>query len=162
MIDSDLAALYGVSTKALNQAVKRNTHRFPPDFAFRLTAEEKEKVVTNCDHLMQLRFSPALPSAFTEHGAIMAAMLLNSPRAIEASVYVVRAFVKLRTMLVDRREFARRLVEVERLLVKHDTAIREIVAAIQDLTMLPEKPETEKPKIGFRVGESGVRYGKRH
>ena len=77
MLDSDLAALYGVPTKVFNQAVKRNRKRFPPDFLFRLTRKEKEKVVTNCDHLRKLKFSPTLPSAFTEHGAVMAANVLN-------------------------------------------------------------------------------------
>jgi ORF6N domain len=102
MLDSDLAHLYGVSTKAFNQAIKRNTQRFPPDFKFRLTKREKTEVVTNCDHLKKLRFSPALPAAFTEHGAIMAAVL-NSERAIKVSVFVVRAFVKLRAMLGRKR-----------------------------------------------------------
>src|SRR5215471_5575142 len=78
MLDKDLAELYGVTTKAFNQAIKRNKVRFPPDFMFRLTKEEKQEVVTNCDHLKSLRFSPVLPLAFTEHGAIMAAAVLNS------------------------------------------------------------------------------------
>ncbi|MGH7166011.1 MAG: ORF6N domain-containing protein, partial [Nitrospiraceae bacterium] len=78
--------LYGVATKALNQAVKRNKARFPTDFAFRLAKEEKAEVVTNCDHLQKLKFSPNLPYAFTEHGALMAANVLNSPRAVEMSV----------------------------------------------------------------------------
>src|SRR5262249_499805 len=86
MLDLDLAALYGTSTKALNQAVKRNAGRFPPEFMFRLTKPEKQEVVTNCDHLQRLKFSPALPYAFTEHGAIMVASVLNTPRAIEVSV----------------------------------------------------------------------------
>ncbi len=85
-MDADLAKLYGVSTKALNQAVRRNASRFPEDFLFSLTAKEKEEVVTNCDHLRRLRFSRTLPNAFTEHGAIMAANVLNSERAVEAGV----------------------------------------------------------------------------
>jgi hypothetical protein len=91
LIDADLAAIYGVSTKALNQAVTRNIERFPADFAFRLTPKEKTEVVTNCDHLATLKFSPVLPQAFTEHGAIMAATVLNSPEAVSMSIYVVRA-----------------------------------------------------------------------
>jgi hypothetical protein len=94
ILDADLAQLYGVSTKAFNQAVKRNRDRFPDDFTFRLTKEEKGEVVTNCDHLQRLRFSSVLPVAFTEHGAIMAATVLNSDRAIKLSVFVVRAFLK--------------------------------------------------------------------
>ncbi len=86
MLDADLAELYRVPTKALNQAVKRNPARFPSDFMFRLTRREKQEVVTNCDHLRNLKFSPVLPSAFTEHGALMLASVLNSRRAVEVSV----------------------------------------------------------------------------
>jgi hypothetical protein len=88
----------GVPTKALNQAVKRNADRFPKVFMFRLTQKEKFEVVTKCDHLANLKFSPGMPLAFTEHGAIMAANVLNSKRAVRVSIYVVRAFVKLREM----------------------------------------------------------------
>ena len=93
ILDHDLAELYGVSTKAFNQAVKRNRSRFPEDFMFPLTAAEIKEVVTNCDHLKSLKFSPNLPFAFTEHGALMAANILNSNRAVRMSVYVIRAFV---------------------------------------------------------------------
>src|SRR3989338_6186362 len=99
MLDADLAKLYGASTKALNQGVKRNQERFPSDFMFTLTAEEKNEVVTICDHLRQLKFSPVLPKAFTEHGAVMLANVLKSPRAIQASIAVVRAFIHLRDLL---------------------------------------------------------------
>lgn len=91
MVDADLALLYGVTTKQLNQQVKRNSARFPADLAFRLRAKEKEDVVTNCDHLRRLRYSPAMPFVFTEHGALMAASVLNSPRAVEIGLFVVRA-----------------------------------------------------------------------
>jgi len=103
ILDADLAKLYGVSTKALNQAVRRNDSRFPEDFLFSLTAKEKEEVVTNCDHLRKLKFSRTLPNAFTERGAIMAANVLNSERAVESGVQVVRAFVKLHDMLASTR-----------------------------------------------------------
>jgi len=99
MLDADLAKIYGVPTKALNQAVKRNIDRFPDDFMFQLTKHEKEEVVTNCDHLKRLKFSPTLPHAFTEHGAIMLATVLNNPIAVRASIQVVRAFIRLRRML---------------------------------------------------------------
>jgi hypothetical protein len=92
IVDADLAEFYGVQTKVLNQAVKRNKDRFPEDFMFRLTKVEKVEPVTNCDHLEKLKFSPKTPQVFTEHGAIMAANVLNSTRAIEVSVYIVRAF----------------------------------------------------------------------
>ena len=101
---TDLAELYGVPTRALNQAIKRNAERFPEDFAFRLTAEEKTELVTNCDRFDRLKHSTVFPLVFTEHGAIMAASVLNSPRAIEASVYVVRAFVKMREVLASHKE----------------------------------------------------------
>lgn len=90
MLDADLAALYGVLTKVLNQAVKRNKERFPVDFVFQLTKEEKDEAVTNCDHLKRLKFSPTLPYVFTEHGAIMLATILNSSVAVQASIQVVR------------------------------------------------------------------------
>ncbi len=104
LLDNDLAVLYGVPTKVLNQAVKRNRNRFPPDFLFQLNALEKKEVVTNCDHLAKLKFSPQLPYAFTEHGTIMAATILNSLRAVEVRVFVVRAFVKLRQLVLSHKE----------------------------------------------------------
>ena len=94
MLDSDLAELYGVATKVFNQAIKRNLDRFPADFMFQLSPAEKTEVVANCDHLRGLKFSSQRPFAVTEHGAIMAANVLNSPQAVQASVFVVRAFVK--------------------------------------------------------------------
>ncbi|MEE8057150.1 MAG: ORF6N domain-containing protein [Pseudomonadales bacterium] len=99
MIDTDLAELYGVPTKRLNEQVKRNPRRFPDDFMFQLTEAEKQEVVANCDHLNKLKFSKALPFAFTEHGAIQTTNVLNSPQAAELGVYVVRAFVRLRELL---------------------------------------------------------------
>ena len=106
ILDSDLADLYRVTTSALNQAVKRNARRFPEDFAFRLTTKEKEEVVTKCDHLSRLKFSPVLPFAYTEHGTIMAASVLNSQRAVETSVFVVRAFVLMRETMASHRGLA--------------------------------------------------------
>ena len=94
LIDADLAALYGVETKRLNEQVKRNIERFPKDFMFQLTANEKADVVANCDHLSKLKFSKTLPYVFTEHGAIQAANVLSSKEAIEMGVYIVRAFVR--------------------------------------------------------------------
>ena len=143
MLDADLAELYGVKTKALNQAVKRNPDRFPPDFAFRLTRDEKEEVVTNCDHLRKLKFSSTLPSAFTEHGALMLASVLNSDRAVEVSVFVVRAFVKLREMLASNQELARRLGQMEQ---KYDARFKIVFDAIRELMKPPEKP---RRAIGF-------------
>ena len=139
ILDADLAALYGVTTKRLNQQVKRNRDRFPEDFMFQLTQAEKAEVVANCDHLSQLKFSPSFPYAFTEHGAIMAASVLNTPRAIEASIFVVRAFVELREMLATHKELAQKLMDLERRLEDHDDHIQTIFDAIRRLMTQPEK-----------------------
>ncbi|NLT49565.1 MAG: ORF6N domain-containing protein [Ignavibacteria bacterium] len=130
MIDRDLALLYGVTTKALNQAVKRNNERFPTDFMFRLNEKEKTEVVTKCDHLASLKFSASLPYVFTEHGALMLASVLNSPKAVEASIYVVRAFVRLREILLTHKELAQKLKELELKTETHDEQIMAIFEAI--------------------------------
>jgi len=148
MLDSDLAELYGVSTKRLNEQVKRNQTRFPADFVFKLMAKEKAEVVANCDHLRTLKFSPGLPNAFTEHGAIMVASVLNTPRAIEVSVYVVRAFVKLREMLGAHKELAGKLMELENRVEAHDGHITALFEAIRQLMEPPPKP---RKQIGFAV-----------
>jgi hypothetical protein len=147
MIDADLADIYGVPTKALNQAVKRNLERFPRDFMFQLTKSEKEEVVTNCDHLSKLKYSPGLPYVFTEHGTIMAANVLNSPRAVEVSVYVVRAFVRLREMIASNKELAKKLDELEKKYDKHDKQFMVVFDAIRSLMA---QPELKKRKIGFK------------
>jgi hypothetical protein len=147
IVDTDLALLYGVPTKRLNEQVKRNRRRFPADFVFQLTTVEKDEVVANCDHLSKLKFSPGLPYAFTEHGAIMAASVLNSARAIEVSVLVVRTFVKLRELLATHKELAHKLAELERKVGSHDEAIRSLLGAIRQLMAPP--PEPKKGKIGF-------------
>jgi len=147
IIDSDLADVYGVTTKALNQAVRRNRDRFPTDFAFRLTKQEKDEVVTICDHLENLKFSPVNPRAFTEHGAIMAASILNSPKAIDVSVFVVRAFVKLRESIQGQQELTKKLAEMERKLTAHDQQIQVVFEAIRQL-MDPGPPPSDK-RIGF-------------
>ena len=148
LIDSDLAALYGVEVRALNQAVKRNRNRFPPDFVFRLKEKESEElrsqgVISRGGHGGR-RY---LPYVFTEHGAIMAASVLNSRRAVEMSIFVVRAFVRLRETLAAHRALAAKLVELEQRLDTHDATIDEILDAIRALTAPPEKPLRQ---IGFR------------
>ncbi|HLX62459.1 MAG TPA: ORF6N domain-containing protein [Planctomycetota bacterium] len=154
MLDADLAEIYGVQTKALNQAVKRNAERFPADFMFALSAKEKFEVVTNYDHLKKLRFSPTRPYAFTEHGAIMAATVLNSPIAMQASVFVVRAFVKLRELLLTHKELARKLQELEWRLDGHDQDVRGLVVAIRELA--EPLRERKRARIGFRRGKVGA------
>jgi len=148
IIDADLAELYGVETKVLNQAIRRNNARFPEDFAFRLTAEEfanlRSQSVTSS---WGGRRYP--PLAFTEHGAIMAANVLRSDQAIEMGVFVVRAFVRLRGMLSSQVEMLRKLEELEDKVAEHDEALRSIVAAIRQLAA----PASRTPKIGFKVEE---------
>jgi phage regulator Rha-like protein len=155
MLDADLAGLYGVSTKRLNEQVRRNQDRFPEDFMFQLTTNEKAEVVANCDHLAKLKFSPVLPNAFTEHGAIMVASVLNTQRAVQVSVFVVRAFVKLREILSTHKELAHKLAALERKLQNHDESIRSLVAAIRQLMA---QPESKKRPIGFLVEEAKVPY----
>lgn len=149
ILDADLARLYGVTTKVLNQAVKRNQRRFPGDFLFLLTQQEKEEVVTNCDHLYKVKYSNRLPYAFTEHGAIMAATILNSDRAVEVSVYVVRAFVKLRTLIATHADILAKLTTLEQHVAQHDTHIRTIFQTIREL-MTPTRPPPKR-RIGFAV-----------
>jgi len=146
MLDMDLAVAYGVLTKALNQAVKRNAQRFPTDFRFRLTAEERDEVVTNCDHLRNRKYASALPWAFTEHGALMAATVLNSPRAVEMSVFVIRAFVRLRAYARGHAEIAKRLDALERRVTDHDDDLGEMFNSLRAL--LKPSPRNQR-EIGF-------------
>ena len=147
ILDVDLAELYGVSTKALNQAVKRNKARFPEDFMFCLSKQEKEEVVTNCDHLEKLKFSPYLPYAFTEHGALMLANVLNSKRAAEVSILIIRVFIKLREMLSSHKELASKITQLEFKVESHDKEIHAIFSAIRKLMVIPKG---NKRKIGFK------------
>jgi len=149
IIDADLAEAYGVPTRRLNEQVKRNHERFPEDFMFQLSAEEKAEVIANCDHLDKLKFSKALPYAFTEHGAIMAASVLNSPKAVEVSVFVVRAFVQLREVLAGHKEIAHKIALLERKLGDHDEQIVVLVEAIKQL--MDPKPPPKIRRIGFNT-----------
>lgn len=152
LLDAELAELYGVSTKALNQAVKRNAERFPEDFMFRLSRAEGEALnrsqsVTGSQRHRDPRFPPC---AFTEHGAIMAATVLNSPRAVEMSVYVVRAFVKLRELLTSNTELAKRLEELEARIVRQFGTYDQVIAAIlKTLRELTNPPMHSHRPIGF-------------
>ena len=149
IIDADLASFYGVSTKRLNEQVKHNKNRFPEDFIFQLNQEEKNEVVANCDHLNNLKYSKSLPYVFTEHGALMAASVLNSPRAVEVSLFIIRAFVKLRKLISEHKEFARKLSQLERRMTDHDDQLIEIVRALKEL-LKPELPP-KKNRIGFHA-----------
>ena len=134
ILDADLAWLYQVPTKVLNQAIRRNPDRFPEDFVFQLTEEEKQEVVTICDHLPKLKFTPGKPHVFTEHGAIMAASVLNSARAVKVSVYVVRVFVGLRQLLLKNRSLSDQMAKLEGQVQNHDLAIRSLAKVLQELT----------------------------
>ncbi len=150
LVDADLAGIYGVTTKRLNEQVKRNADRFPADFVFQLSAAEKQKVVANCDHLVRLKFAKALPYAFTEHGALMAAMVLNSAEAVAMSVYVVRAFVRTREQLAANAAILKRLAEIDKTLLQHNTALRDIYQKLLPLLQAPATPPApRKRRIGF-------------
>jgi hypothetical protein len=156
MFDSDLAAIYGVTTKRLNEQVRRNISRFPEDFAFQLTAEEltnlRSQIATSSFHGGR-RYRPWV---FTEHGAIMLASVLNSDIAAQASVRVVRAFVRLREMVAANAQLASKLEELERRLDSHDEAIVDLFAALKQLLEPPEPPK--RREIGFHVREKAARY----
>jgi phage regulator Rha-like protein len=152
LLDSDLANLYGVTTKRFNEQVRRNLERFPTDFMFQITADEADSLRSQFATLKRGRgqHRKYAPYVFTEHGAIMAAMILNSPQAIEMSVHVVRAFVQLREMLASNQELAQQLKALEarmaRKFAAHDHAIADIIKTIRQL-MNP--PEPKKRSIGF-------------
>jgi hypothetical protein len=147
LIDSDLVKLYGVEIKRLNEQIKRNRERFPEDFMFQLTSEEYNSLRSQFATLKRGQHRKYLPYAFTEHGAIMAASILNSPRAIEMSVFVVRAFVRLREILHSHKDLAKKISELENKLGDHDASINTIIFAIKQLMSAP--PKLSK-KIGFR------------
>ena len=171
VLDMELAKIYGVTTKAFNQAVKRNRRRFPPDFMLRLTAEgyanlrpqfatsNRSQIVTGSQKHRDPRY---VPYAFTEHGAVMAANILRSSKAIQMSVFVVRAFIRMRQMLIEQRGLARKLAELEEELTArldiHETAIKEILGHIERLLSSPPEPERPKRRIGFLVEEPQVPY----
>jgi len=155
MLDSDLAKIYGVETKSLNRAVKRNTDRFPNDFVFQISSHEWENLkcqigTSSLEHGGRRR----PPYAFTEHGAIMAANVLNSPRAVQMSVFVVRAFLKMRALLGDKRDLAQKLASLEKELKKrldvHEAVIVTILQRVMDIIDPPALPAPPpKPRIGF-------------
>jgi len=149
MLDRDLAEIYGVETRALIQAMNRNIERFPQDFMFQLTHEEFENLRSQIVISRSWGGRRYPPYAFTEHGAIMLASVLNSPRAVEASVYVVRAFVRLREYISSHVELARKLSDLERKVAGHDSDIQEIIIAIKQL-MLPLKKSGRQ--IGYKRG----------
>ena len=152
VLDADVARLYAVPTKQLNQAVQRNGNRFPPDFCFILTAQEvaclRSQTVTSNGRGGRRTF----PRVFTEHGALMAATVLRSKRAIEMSLYLIRAFVEMRETIQTNAKILRRLGEIDQRLIEHDSVLQEVIARLQPLLDAPEVVEEAKPKIGFHPG----------
>jgi len=174
ILDAELARIYGVPTRRLNEQARRNADRFPPDFAFVLTEREvadlKSQIATSSGGPNRSQFVTGsthggrrkLPMVFTEHGAIMAANVLRSKRAVQMSVFVVRAFIRMRQMLVEQRGLARKLAELEEELTArldiHETAINEILGQIKRLLSSPPESEPPKRRIGFVVEEPQVPY----
>lgn len=157
MLDSDLAKIYGVSTMRLNEQLKRNRKRFPRDFAFQLKRQEFANLISQNAISSLHGGRRTLPWVFTEHGALMLASVLNSPIAIEASLRVVRAFVRLREMISAHRELAAKLAELEHRLDGHDEALTNLFAAIRRL-LEPPTPPAEKRELGFHMRETAPRY----
>ena len=160
MIDSDLASLYEVEVKQLNQAIKRNIRRFPVDFMFRLTKDEFTEVVTICDHLQNLKYRPTLPYAFTEQGVAMLAAVLNSQKAVDVNIQIMRAFIQLRNFVLSHDSLYEQIGDLRKLLMlhientdhklsKHDKTIEQIIIALNNLIEQPPKTK----KIGFRTEE---------
>jgi len=154
MLDRDLAVLYGVQTRVLNQAVKRNSDRFPEDFVFTLSREEIQRISQTVTSSASLKFSKQV-RAFTEQGVAMLSSVLKSDRAIRVNVAIMRAFVRLRQTLESNRELAQKFSQLERRVGKHDDEIAAILEAIRQLMAPPEKPRRE---IGFHVRERAGRY----
>lgn len=148
----DIAKLFGVETRVFNQAVKRNIDRFPKDFVFQLNKSEFKELITNCDRFETQKHTSVLPYAFTEHGAVMASMILNSPRAVEMSIYVVRAFIAMRRMAVDLKALADKVAELDKKYGRHDEVIHlisQIIFAEKSFSGGRELPHPEKKKIGL-------------
>ena len=151
MLDSDLAELYEVEVKQLNQAVKRNIKRFPDDFMFRLTKDEFTEVVTNCDHLQNLKYRPNMPYAFTEQGVAMLAAVLNSQKAIDVNIQIMRAFIQLRNYVLSNDTLNEQIIELRKLLMlyieKNDKRVNDIIVVLNNLIEQPPKIK----KIGFNA-----------
>lgn len=143
MLDHDLANLYGVKTKRLNEQVKRNKKRFPDNYMFQLTKDEKAEVVANCDHLRNLKYSRTLPNVFTEHGAVMLASVLNTDVAINVSIQIVNAFIKLRELALSNKDLVIKIKAMEK---KYNYQFRAVFDAIRQLM---NTEDTKKKRIGF-------------
>ncbi|MDD5382983.1 MAG: ORF6N domain-containing protein [Candidatus Margulisbacteria bacterium] len=152
MIDRDLAELYGVATKRLNEAVKRNIRRFPEDFMFQLSRKERGELVANCDRFNLLKHSTSSPYAFTEQGIAMLSSVLNSERAIEVNILIMRAFVRLRQIISTHKDLARKIEDLEKKYSKHEVEITTVFKVLKKLMEIPARPAK---KIGFIVEKEG-------
>jgi len=150
MLDKDLAELYGVSTKRLNEQVKRNEKRFPPDFMFRITNREKEQIILKFSHLAGLKFSTTLPYVFTEHGAVMLASVLNSDKAIEVNIQIVRIFTKIRKMLTDNTDLRLEIEKIKKKIDKHGKNLEVVFKYLDELVVAKENPRPRK-QIGYKM-----------
>ncbi len=157
MLDSDLAAIYGVLTMRLNEQFKRNRQRFPADFAFQLTSDEFTNLISQFAISSSHGGRRKLPWVFTEHGAIMLAAILNSERAVEMSVFVVRAFVQMREVLLGSKPLAAKLAALEERVGGHDEVIADLITAIRKLLEAPAE-EKSKREIGFHLRETSPPY----
>jgi hypothetical protein len=154
MLDCDLAELYGVTTKRLNEQVKRNIQRFPIDFMFQLTEQEKTEVVAFCDHLHKLKFSSFLPYAFTEHGAVMLASVLNSERAIVVNVQIVRIYLKLREIVLSNKDLLLDFEKIKSKVSNHENKILSILEYLRQINKeRQDSSGSTRRKIGFRSGD---------
>jgi ORF6N domain len=151
MIDKDLAELYGVTTKRLNEQVKRNSKRFPEEFMFQLTAEEKMQVVASCDHLKKLKFSSHSPYVFAEHGAVMLASVLNSDRAIEVNLQIVRIFIRMRELILTNKDILLKLDQLEKHVVQNSEDVQIIFDALKQLL---NPPQPTRESIGSKTGKN--------
>ena len=149
MIDRDLAELFGITTKRLNEQVKRNIARFPSNFMFQLTENEKMYVVTNCDHLGKLKFSRTLPFVFTEHGTMMLASVLNSEKAVETSIRIIEVFVIMREILTDNLSVKLEIEEIKKKLTNQDKNIELVFSYLDELMEKQENP-LARTKIGYK------------
>ena len=158
MLDSDLAAIYGVPTYRLNEQLKRNPARFPSDFAFQITSEEHQNLRSQFAISRSHGGRRSLPWVFTEHGAIMLAAVLNSQRAIDMSLYVVRAFIQMSELLNGNRQLAAKLNDLEKRVGGHDEVIGDLILAIKKLLEPPTAEEKQRGEIGFHMREESAPY----
>lgn len=155
IIDSDIAKLYGVTTKRLNERVKRNENRFPNNFMFSLTQHEKDEVVANCDHLEKIKYSPHLPKVFTEHGIMMLANVLKSEQAINMSIKIIEVFIEMREVLFTHKDLLLKMQEIEQRVTTHDEKLTLIFEYIKQFEKAKRQQLNQKNRkqIGYKTND---------